>query len=284
MALLRGPVRLIAVAAAAGAGMGIVLFAIQDRFIYHPRRAIEATPGHFRVPYEEVRLLASDGETIMGWFVPAEIPVATILFLHGNAGNIGDRVRLLLDLRAAGFSVLMIDYRGYGQSGGRPSEQGIVRDARAAWDYLTRERGVPAGRVILYGESLGAAPALQVARQVRREGGSPPGAMVLVGAFTSLVDMGRAHFPFLPVRLLLRSSMDNMETIREVDAPTLLIHAALDEVAPVEMGRRLHEASTSRIKELYEVPGASHNTLWLVAAPDLCERIRAFVERALAEC
>ncbi len=269
-------------AALAGGAVFVALALLEERIIFHPSRLIEATPDAAGLPYEDLRLRTKDGETLAGWLVTAPSPRATILFLHGNAGNLSHRLHHLAGLRGTGFSVLIIDYRGYGESSGSPSEEGLYRDARAAWEELTLERGVPARRLVLYGESIGSAVALHLAVDLRRAGEEGPGAIVLEGAFTSAVEMGRRIFPFLPIRWIARSRFDNLSAVREVGAPTLFIHAGRDEVVPIWMGRRLHAAAAAAaVKEFHEVPGAGHNTTWLSAAPPLQDVIRGFVDRVI---
>lgn len=272
---------------AAGTGIAVlslaaallVLSMIEDRFIYFPSRALEATPDVHGIPYEDVRLTTSDGETVTGWFVPAPEPAAVILFLHGNAGNVSHRLDAIAGLRRSGFSVLIIDYRGYGNSSGAPSEAGLHRDARAAWDHLM-SRGIEPGSVVLYGESLGSSPALGLAAGLAGEGRPGPGAIVLEGAFTSAIEMGRRHFPWLPVGWILRCRLDNLSAIAGVETPTLIIHGERDEVAPMEMGRRLYEASAARLKEFHAVPMALHNTVWTGGGSSIYAKIREFVGRA----
>lgn len=267
-------------AAVAYTGVLLFLFAIQDYFIFHPLKVVEIDPARLGIPYETVSIRTVDGETLAGWLVPAESPRATVLFFHGNAGNISHRLHALMGLPEVGLSVLMIDYRGYGESTGSPSEEGIYRDAEAAWDHLTKERGLAPREIVLYGESLGSAPSLHLAAKLEREGNQGPAAVILEGAFASALEMGKRSFPFLPVSWVLRSRFDNLSRIREVTAPTFIIHAVRDEIVPIEMARRLHEASAARIKQLREVEPGGHNTLWMQGARELYAEIAGFVKRA----
>lgn len=267
----------IALLAAAG-GLALLYF-LEDSFIYHPIRDLDRDPSFLGLPFESVSLQTSDGETIGAWLVPADPAVATVLFLHGNAGNRSHRIESLAAIRRAGFTTLMIDYRGYGESSGRPSEAGLLADARAAWEHLTGERGVPAGEIVLYGESLGSAPALALAAELARAGRPGPGAIVLEGAFTSALAMGRRIFPFLPLSWIMKTRFDNLGTIRDVESPTLFLHAGSDEIVPIGMGRALHDASPARMKEFVTVPGAGHNTLWFTPGSDPPARLRAFLVR-----
>lgn len=270
-------------ALALAAALGLAgLWMLQDNFIFHPSRRVEATPEFFGLPFEPVRLAAADGVEISGWYIPAHGAVATLLFLHGNAGNIGNRVTDIAELRRAGFATFIIDYRGYGESGGKPSVEGLHRDARAAWSWLTAQRGVAPDRIALYGESLGSVPALSLARDLQRERSGAPAAVILVGAFTSGLEMGRRHYPFLPVRLVLRSPLDNLSAIAEVTVPTLLIHGEQDEIVPLEMARRLYERSPAARKEVIAIPHASHNSLWMDRDREYMERFVRFVSAAIA--
>ena len=264
--------------------LGLLALAFfQNYFIFHPARALDATPDLLRLPYEQIRLKTADGQILGAWLVTADEPAATVLFLHGNAGNRSHRLNEVASLRREGLSVFIIDYRGYAESTGRPSEQGLHLDARAAWDFLTRERGIAAEQIVLYGESLGSVPALELARTLDREGQPGPAAIILEGAFTSALEVGRRAFPYLPVRLLLRAKLDNLTTIRDVAAPTLFLHGERDEVSPIEMGRRLFSTSPARLKVFHEVPGAWHNTLWTSGGTGLYRVVREFITRALAD-
>jgi uncharacterized protein len=262
---------------AVGAGL-LGLGVLQDSFIYHPSRDLEATPADRGMPYEDVRLTPPGGKQVAGWFVPATAPAGIILFLHGNAGNISHRIEDIGDFHRIGFSVLIVDYEGYGLSSGRPSEQALERDARAAWDHLVRDRSVAPRSIALYGESLGSYAALRLAQTLEAEG-DPPRAVVLSGAFTSALEMGRRIFPLLPLSWLLRARLDNLSTIRQVTTPTLFVHGGRDDIVPLEMGRRLFEASAARVKEFHEVADAGHNTL-MVAGRGVFTVIRRFVLEA----
>ncbi len=259
----------------------MALSSLEGLVIFHPARGLSLSPEDLRLPHEEVTLETSDAERLGAWLLTARGPAATVLFLHGNAGNRSHRLTTLAAFPPAGLAVLVLDYRGYGDSTGSPSEEGILRDARAGWDHLAVTRGIPAERIVLYGESLGSVAAIGLARSLKDEGLPGPGAVVLEGAFTSALEMGRRHFPFLPVRWLLRSRLDNLAAIREMESPTLFLHAEEDEVSPIDMARRLHAASPARLKEFVEFPGATHNTLWVSAAPRVLETVRRFVDVAV---
>ncbi len=262
------------VALGAGAFLAF-LWLMQERMTFHPSRLVETTPAAFGLLHDEVRIHAPDGPLITGWWVPGPPGSPAILFLHGNAGNVSHRLFQLRQLHEAGLGVLLIDYRGYGESTGSPTEAGLKRDARASWDHLTGRLGQSASRTILYGESIGTAPALSLARDLAASG-APAAGIVLEGAFTSALDVARRAFPFLPLSWVLRLEMDNLGAIRQVRLPVLFIHGSRDEIVPLRMGRALYEASASREKEFLEVPGAMHNTVWSTSPDAVREKVRAF--------
>jgi fermentation-respiration switch protein FrsA (DUF1100 family) len=276
-----GLLRFLGAAVLIGGGALLALGFLEEKFAFYPSRAIEMTPDALGLRHEEVRLDTADGQRIAGWWLPAAEPLATVLFLHGNAGNISHRLHHLMLLHGADLSVLIIDYRGYGESSGSPSEEGLYLDTDAAWKHLTGTKGIDPGRIVLYGESIGCVPALHLARKIRRAGRPHPGALVLEGVFTSALEMGRRVFPFLPIRLILSMKMDNLSAVAEVDAPTLFLHGSDDEIVPIRMARRVFDASPARLKEFYEVPGGMHNTVWMIAGTEITDAIRAFLVRAL---
>jgi len=263
------------------AAVALVPSWLERRLTFFPTREMSMTPENLGLSAETLRIPTADGERIAAWLVPAARPLGTLLYLHGNGGSMSDRLTEVAALRLAGFSVMIFDYRGYGQSTGTPSETGIYRDTRAAWDFLVNQRSVPPDRIVLLGESLGSAAALDLSVAIRRDGKAPPGAAVLVGAFTSAAEMGRLHFPWLPVRWMLRERLDNLAAVRETDVPLLIIHGGRDAVAPAAMGRRLYEASASPLKDLLELPEAGHATMMIGGRP-VIEKIVSFVRRAWA--
>lgn len=239
----------------------LILFR-QSRYVYYPGRRVAQTPAAFRLPFEDVRLKTPDGETIAGWFVPAGTRACgfTILDCHGNAGDIGDRLGTILTLREMGLDVFIFDYRGYGQSTGRPTEQGTYTDARAAWDYLVQTRRVPPERIVIFGRSLGGNIAVQLAAQVR------PRLLVVESAFTSACDMARRMFPLFPARWLCRFRYDALSAIREVRCPVIVAHSPDDEMIPFAHGRRLFEAAPEP-KRFVELSG-SHNAGGIDITPE----------------
>lgn len=233
----------------------ILTWLLQGCMIHFPARAMVATPAEVGLGYEEVSLTTADGEKLHAWFIPAREERAVLLFFHGNAGNISHRLESLRIFHELGLEVLIIDYRGYGRSSGRPSEEGLYRDAEAAYDYLTRERGVPPEHLLVFGRSLGAAVGAHLASQ------RPVGGLILESGFTSVPDLGAQHYPFLPVRLLARYRYDTQGALSKVTAPVLVIHSADDDIIPFSHGRALFDAAAEP-RQFLELEG-DHNTGFL---------------------
>ncbi|MFI6869795.1 alpha/beta hydrolase [Nocardia sp. NPDC050406] len=236
-------------------------------------RRIVMTPAHFGVDYEELRLPTADGETVDAWFVRAHgQPVGHILFAHGNGGNIGDRAPILALLAKAGFDVLIFDYRGYGRSSGRPSEEGTYLDARAARTALLARPGVDANKIVYLGKSLGGAVLLELAIA------HPPAALVLISTFTGLRDAATAVYPFLP-KLFIPQAYPSLRRIRKLTAPVLIMHGDNDELLPFRMGEELYAAAPEP-KKFVAFPGAGHNDV--VAQPEWPVALTAWLTATLS--
>ncbi len=237
------------------AGVYIVICAyvyfFQNRFIYYPTRDIEVTPDAVGMAYEDVFLDVSPADRINGWYIPGRPDRRTVLFLHGNGGNIGHRVSHLQFLRSLGVSVLIIDYRGYGRSNGSPSEENLYADAGAAYEWLTRTKHLAPDQTIIWGESIGGAVAVELATK------SPCAGLILESSFTSLRDMARRVFGFLPTGLLLRSEFNAVDKLARLSIPVLITHSLEDDIVPYEMGRKLFEAARAH-KRFIELSG-EHN-------------------------
>jgi fermentation-respiration switch protein FrsA (DUF1100 family) len=267
-----------------GAVVGLA-FAFQDQLLFQPSRRLIATPDRAGMAYETVRLPTDDGETLHGWWIPAadvsretpssETATPTHLFFHGNAGNISGRLESVQQFHRLGLNVLIFDYRGYGQSTGTPSEQGLYTDARACWQYLTETREVAPEDIVLFGRSMGGGPATWLATQ------QAPGALILESVFTNVPDVGAHHYPFLPVRALATNQFDNESRVAEIDAPTLHIHSRNDRVVPFELGRQVYHAAAAP-KQFLEIEGG-HNDGFLVSEETYLETIDAFLAEHLPE-
>ncbi len=235
----------------------------EDAFIYFPARG-----GVGESPGEDLFLTASDGVRIHGWHVSEPGAGATILWFHGNAGNLEDRRGMLLRLRSLPANVLVIDYRGYGRSEGKPSEAGIYLDARAAWDWLAAR--TPPERIVILGKSLGSAPACELASLV------PCGGLVVQSGFTSAPEMARRVLPIFPGRFFMRTKFDNLSKVAGISCPKLFIHGREDEVVPFSMGERLF-AAAAEPKEFAWFDGAGHNDLWAIREQEYFSHLSSFL-------
>jgi hypothetical protein len=262
----------LAILAAGYAGLVVVAFALQGRLVYfpdQPAREVTRNPGDIGLDYEAVTLETSDGVRLDGWFVAASPERGVVAFFHGNAGNIGHRLDTLRILNRLGLSVLMVDYRGYGRSEGQPSEAGTYRDAEAAWHFLVDQRGVPPGRIVLFGRSLGAAVAAHLATRHR------PGALILESAFTSIPDLAARIYPFLPVRWISRFRYDTRAYAGRVSCPTLVIHSRDDTIVPIGHGRAILAELT--VPHRFLEIGGDHNTGFLNHEQEYMEGLEAFL-------
>lgn len=251
----------------------VFLYTQQSRMIHQTgpgNHELIATPSAIGFDWEDVRLTTSDGIRLHGWYLPAkQSDVITLLFFHGNAGNISHRLDSLDLFRQLGVAVLIIDYRGYGQSKGDPSEEGLYRDAEAAWRYLADERDVPPQRIVASGRSLGAAVAARVAAE------HPVGGLIVESGFTSVPALGAERYPVFPVRLLTRFEYPTREFIRQASAPVLVVHSPDDEAIPYHHGRSLFEAANEP-KTFLEIQGG-HNTGYLDSREDYTQGLRDFL-------
>ena len=224
------------------AGYCLVLataYLMQGRMLYLPNvpgRTLTLTPANERMDYEDVSIETADGVRLHGWFVPGGTR-RVLLFFHGNAGNISHRLESIRQFRNLELSVLIIDYRGYGQSEGRTTEAGIYRDADAAWRYLTETRDVRPEDIVIFGRSLGASDAARLA------GREEPLALIVESSFTSVPDIAQELYPWLPVRWLSRMNHATRDYVREVRCPLLVVHSRDDEIIPFHHGRAIFEAA-----------------------------------------
>jgi fermentation-respiration switch protein FrsA (DUF1100 family) len=250
----------------------LVAYFFQRRLIFLPQRALDATPDQVGLSYRDVFFHAEDGVRLHGWYIPAEDPCGTLLFCHGNAGNISHRlgsVGLFHDLR---LNVFLFDYRGYGRSRGRPGEEGIRQDAWAAWQHLIGQEGMVPESIVILGRSLGGAVAIELASRVT------PRAVIIESSFTSLVDLAIRHYPWLPLRLLLRIQFDAKDRVRQVTGPKLFVHSPQDEVVPYALGLRLYRQARHP-KQFLRIRG-SHNDGFLTSGALYREGVRAFLDAA----
>jgi fermentation-respiration switch protein FrsA (DUF1100 family) len=245
-----------------------------DRLIFFPSAALESTPKALHLPYEDARITTADGTIIHGWHIPAgEGPLCdrnfTLLHFHGNAGNISHRLDYIKIFNALGLKSLLIDYHGYGRSGGKPSVKGTEADALAAWNWLITEKGAAAERIVLHGHSLGGGVAGWLAGQAR------PAGLILEGTFPSLADVGQAAYPFLPVKMLIKDMYNTKETLRGKDIPALFMHSPEDQVVPYSLGRELYE-SYAGPKTFLQLTG-DHSGAFLFSGEKYIEGVKKFL-------
>lgn len=244
----------------------IILFILQTRLIFSPTRAIAKTPDAFNIPYEEVWLPVNGRspktdktDKIHGWWLPAANPqpLGTLLYLHGKGFNIGTNINQSYQFRQLGFSVLLMDYRGYGRSQGSfPSEARVYEDAETAYNYLVKQRQLSPSEIFLYGHSLGGAVAVELAVARPKVAG-----LIVQSSFTSMLDMVQRQslMRLFPVRLLLTQKFDSLNKVKLLKIPVLFAHGSADSLIPAAMSEKLYAASAGEPKQILLVPNAKHN-------------------------
>jgi hypothetical protein len=263
-------------AVAVYAGLALYLYVFQERLIYFPElpsRQVTATPADIGLAFEAVRLGTADGETLAGWYIPAPAARGTLLYLHGNGGNIGHRLDPIAVFHRLGLNILIIDYRGYGASTGKPGEAGTYQDALAAWDYLIQEKRHPPDRIVLFGESLGGSIAAWLAAC------QTPAGLVLYASFTSVPELAQALYPIFPAALLARYRYDTRAALGSVRCPLLILHSPEDEIIPFSHGQALLTAAREP-KRLVELRGG-HNDALLLSREVYSQAVGAFLQKVL---
>lgn len=255
-------------------GLCLVIFFLQERLLYFPDPRLIASPAAVDLEFETVDITTEDDLRLSAWWIPAQQARGVLLFCHGNAGNISHRLESIRQFHQLGLSVLIFDYRGYGESQGKPSEQGTYRDVMAVWRYLTVKRRIPAESVVVFGRSLGAAVAAHLAARVA------PGVVILESAFTSVPDMAARLYPWLPVRWLTRIEYPVARDIQTIQAPVLILHSPADEIIPYDMGRTLYGLAHEP-KDFVELRGG-HNDGFLLTEPDYSMAIASFLQTHLS--
>jgi len=234
-----------------------MLFLLQAKLLYRPAREVALTPTDRGLSYEDAVFRSRDGVKLAGWYIPAPDAHFTVLFCHGNGGNIMRLLGSAEIFHKLGLNCLVFDYRGYGNSEGSPSEAGTCLDARAAFDWLTQVKQIPADRIVVCGRSLGGSIAAHLAAEVG------PRALVVESAFTSFPDMAARMFPYMPVRLFARFRYDTLADIGKVRCPVMVIHSKEDELVPFDFGLRLFDAAHEP-RQFVEITG-DHNDGFLVS-------------------
>lgn len=249
--------------------VGIVML-FETSLIFFPSKYPQGVWEPYGIDFEEVDFQSADGTKLHGWYLPHENPSHVILFCHGNAGNITNRAlpvkRLHDDLNA---SVFIFDYRGYGKSEGSPSEHGVLADARAARSYLAKRESVKPEEIVLLGRSLGGAVAVDLAV---KDGAK---ALLLQSTFTSIPDVAAFHYPWLPVRWLLRTRLNSLKKIRTYEGPVFQSHGSADTIVPYELGKQLYDAAPGK-KEFMTLQGYDHNA---AQNDEYYEALQIFLEK-----
>jgi len=238
-------------------GTVVYMVSFENDYLYFPERELTQTPDDAGLAFRNVSFKSEDGVTLHGWYMPHAHARFTLLHLHGNGGNMSNRIHQYRLWHALGLAVFAFDYRGYGMSEGSPNEAGLNADAKAAWALLIKERGLAPGEIIIAGRSLGCAVAARLAAEV-----SPVG-LALEAPFTNIPDMSEAYYPWLPLRWFVKSRLDTEAAVRESEAPLLLISAESDEIIPDGMADRVFAAHPGP-KQRGVLPGG-HNDFDIVS-------------------
>ena len=276
--MMSGLTSVVSVFAIGYAVLAVALFFYQPKLLYFPdmpTRQIQATPEDVGLDFDSLTLTTSDNEQLHAWFVPADPARGTLLFCHGNAGNNSHRLDSIRLFHELGLSVLIFDYRGYGQSTGKPTEKGTYRDADAAWQYLVEQRGIPPQRIILFGRSLGASIAAELATRQTAAG------VMLESAFTSVPDVGAKFYPWLPVRWMSRYQYNTRKQLAGIHSPVLIAHSRDDEIISYANGEQLF-AAANEPKQFLELRGG-HNDGFLVSGESYVRGVEVFINDVLGE-
>jgi fermentation-respiration switch protein FrsA (DUF1100 family) len=267
---MRRFVKIAAITATTIVGVLGVIWTAQRKLIYFPTQDVGEISAVLPSA-EEVTYTTQDGLTLFAWWVPAEGSAvrSTIVVFHGNGGNRTDRADLARGLVARGFNVLLTDYRGYGGNQGRPSEAGLLLDARAGANYAAERADVASDELIYFGESLGSGVAIALSQEM------PPAALVLRSPFTSLGDVASVHYPFVP-GWLLKDRYPNIDIIAGLEVPVLVVAGSADTIIPIEQSRAVFDAAQG-VKRLVVIDGADHNDAVLSYGPRLIDEVESFI-------
>lgn len=253
-------------------GYGVILllmYLMQSQIMYHPQKEILATPSALGLHYEDVHFQSEDGTDLHGWFVPTDSSDVTVLYIHGNAGNISGRLETIQLLHDIGVNVFIFDYRGYGKSGGQPTEKGVYSDAEAAWNYLSNYKEIASENIVVMGRSLGGSIAAWLAARKN------PIAAVIESTFISAAELGADLYPWLPVGLLLKHEYNTLENLEAIEAPLFMAHSQDDEVVPFIHGQTLFEL-VKEPKTFIELKG-SHASGFLEAGEKYRNALEVFL-------
>ena len=263
-----------------GAYVVIILYVyfMQSSLIFYPNmpgRSLVATPKNIGLTYQDIEFLTEDNVRLHGWFIPNKKATATVLFFHGNAGNISHRLDSIEIFNRMELNVFIMDYRGYGQSEGKITENGTYRDAEAAWKYLNDTLGINEKKIIIFGRSLGASIATRLASK------HTPAALIIESGFTSVPAMAQRLYPFLPVRWLTYFKYNTKQYVKKISCPVMVAHSKDDDIIPYDEGREIFEAAPN--PKQFLVMRGGHNDGFIVSGESYGKGLSAFINSNLKD-
>lgn len=252
------------------------LLLFENKVIFHPARYPEGfwNPSSVGIPAQDIYFASEDGVKLHGWFIPNPNAVATLLWFHGNAGNISHRLDNIQRLKPLNLNIFIFDYLGYGRSEGVPDEQGIYKDSRAAYKKVLAMDGVSVDSLFLFGRSLGGICAVETAMN------HPARGLILESVFTNSADMSRQVFPLIPLGWAIRSKLDAIGKVPHLKLPKLFLHGTRDEIVPYDLGRKLFEQAGDP-KTFYSIEGAGHNDTYILGGVGYYDVLNRFITETL---
>jgi fermentation-respiration switch protein FrsA (DUF1100 family) len=252
------------------------LLLFENKIIFHPSPYPEGywNPTSLGVPAQDIYFASEDGVKLHAWFIPAPNSVATLLWFHGNAGNLSHRLDNIQRLKRLNLNIFIFDYRGYGRSEGAPDEEGIYKDSRAAYKQVLAMDGVSADSLFLFGRSLGGICAVETAMN------HPARGLILESVFTNSADMSRTVFPLIPLGWAVRSKLDAVGKVPHLKLAKLFLHDTRDEIVPYDLGRKLFEKAGNP-KTFYAIEGAGHNDTYILGGVEYYDALNRFITETL---
>ena len=250
------------------------LLLFENKIIFHPSRYPEGIWNPAGIPVEDIYFAAEDGVKLHGWFIPAPDAVATLLWFHGNAGNMSHRLDNIQRLALLNLNIFIFDYRGYGRSEGQPDEQGIYKDSRAAYKTAVGLDAVSVDTLFFFGRSLGGICAVETALK------HPARGLILESVFTSASDMSRKVMPLIPLGWAIRSRLDAIGKVPHLKLPMLILHGTRDETVPYNLGRKLFDHAREP-KTFYPIEGAGHNDTYIMGGRGYFNALNRFITETL---